>query len=290
MNALVPVVVTFLVYYFSKRYKILLDYPDSRKNHHLPTPQIGGIILFISLLFLFRLNENILFSLGILLSFFFGIIDDAKNLSYKSKFLLESIIALIFVLNSNLTLFGYSGIFVKIFTFFWFLAIVNGFNMIDGLNGLSTGVLLIYSLFLKRYDLSFIYLPIYLFNLFGKFFMGESGTLLSSFLLITILSNSNGELVYLTLFFGYPAYEVVSSFIRRIISGKSPFLPDRKHLHHVFSERFGNVKFLIFAYIISSVFVLLSHKFYGVFIYIFICLFLFAFQRKFERSNSNLNL
>ncbi|WP_234946824.1 MraY family glycosyltransferase [Thermosipho atlanticus] len=226
--------------------------------------------------------------MGVFLSFFFGLIDDVKNLSYKSKFLFESVISLIFVLNTNLTLFGYNGILVKIFTFFWFIAIVNGFNMIDGLNGLSTGVFLIYSLFLKSYNLSFIYLPIYLFNLFGKFFMGESGTLLSSFLLLTFLSKQNNELVFLTVFFGYPAYEVISSFLRRIISGKSPFLPDRKHLHHVFSERFGNITFLFFAYTLSVLFILLSHKLYGVFFYIFICLSLFIFQRKIKGSNGNL--
>lgn len=274
--------VVILTYYFSKKYKILLDFPDARKNHHMPTPQIGGLILFISYFIFLNIHENPLFTLGVFLSFFFGLLDDVKKLSYKIKFLLDAIISLIFVLNSNLTLFGYSGFGVKIFAFFWFLAVANGFNMIDGLNGLSTGVFLIYSLFLKKFDLSFIYFPIFLFNIFGKLFMGESGTLLSAFILVSIASSQTNELVYLTLVFGYPAYEVLSSFLRRTISGKNPFLPDRGHLHHVFSEKFGSLKFLAFAYLLTSVFILLSHKFYGVFIYIFICIFIFIFQRKFQ--------
>lgn len=283
LKIIISFLVVILTYYFSKKFRILLDFPDVRKNHHIPTPQIGGLILFISYFIFLNIHENPLFTVGVFLSFFFGLLDDVKKLTYKVKFLLEAVIAFIFVSNTNLTLFGYKGIGVKIFAFFWFLAIVNGFNMIDGLNGLSTGVFLIYSLFLKRFDLTFIYLPIYLFNIFGKFFMGESGTLLSAFILVSIASTQHtNELVYLTLIFGYPAYEVLSSFLRRIMSGKNPFLPDRGHLHHILFEKFGYIKFLLFAYILTSTFVLLSHKFYGIFIYIFICLFLFVFQRKFQ--------
>jgi len=282
LEIIVPFVVAILTYYFSKKYRILFDFPDARKNHHAPTPQVGGLILFITYLIYLNIHENPLFTLGVFLSFFFGLIDDVKKLSYKAKFLLESLISLVFVLNFDLTLFGHSGLLVKIFAFFWFLAIANGFNMIDGLNGLSTGVFLIYSLFLKRFDLSFAYLPIFIFNVFGKIFMGESGTLLSAFLLISIASNHTNELVYLTLFFGYPAYEVVSSFLRRIISGKSPFLPDRGHLHHIFSEKFGKINFLVFTYILNSVFILLPHKLYSISIYVLICIFIFIFQRKLQ--------
>ncbi|MBB6062833.1 UDP-GlcNAc:undecaprenyl-phosphate GlcNAc-1-phosphate transferase [Thermosipho japonicus] len=269
MKLLAYFLITLVIYFFSKKYNILLDYPTERKNHHKPTPQIGGVILFTILLFFFDYPFLILFSLLL-----FGILDDMFKLSYKQKFVFEIIIALYIVFKYNITLFGMRNIFTNIFAIFWIIAFLNGLNMIDGLNGLSTGVSIIYLSMLSQFELALSYFPIYIFNFFGKLFMGESGILITGFILLSSALLIENDMVYLTIFFGYPFYEVVASFIRRVISKENPFLADRKHLHHILSKKMGNL-FLPFSYLLTFLFASLPKSYMSIFYYLSISIILF---------------
>lgn len=280
MNLVFYFLVTSIILYISNKYKLLLDYPTQRKNHLIPVPQIGGVILFFNLLLFFDYPFYIL-----LLLFIAGILDDIFKLSYKYKFIFETVIAIYIVLTHKLTLFGFHNIFTNIFAIFWIIAFLNGLNMIDGLNGLSTGISIIYLSILKQPHLSLMYLPIYIFNFFGKLFMGESGILITGYLLIHSAMPIENDMVYLTLFFGYPFYEVVSSFIRRIISKTNPFLADRKHLHHVLPKKIGNL-FLPLAYLLTFGFTLLPRNYISILIYATISLIIFSIQYKYIKNKT----
>jgi UDP-GlcNAc:undecaprenyl-phosphate GlcNAc-1-phosphate transferase len=128
----------------------IVDRPDGNlKKHEKPVAYLGGLAVYLS--FLFSLAFTFDFRtevLGLLLSgtiiILLGIIDDLKVLGPKFKLIGQAIA--VFVLIK-------SGIYIKIvflpypiclfLTFFWLMAIINAFNIIDVMDGLSTGVGLI---------------------------------------------------------------------------------------------------------------------------------------------------
>ena len=79
---------------------------------------------------------------------------------------------------------------------------------------------------------------IYIFNFFGKIFLGDGGTYLVSFIGGIILINfSNDNYIvspyYIVALLWYPAYENLFSIIRKKIFKKSPAIPDNEHLHQL---------------------------------------------------------
>ena len=138
-----------------------------------------------------------------------------------------------------------------LFVTFCVLIILNGSNFIDGMNGLLS--FYIFGVILNCIFLSFIFSDIengkvlLIYGLlilsfislnfpFGKIFLGDSGAYLFAMLLgvwvINFFSmNSNISSWNALLIFFYPTTEVLYSFIRKIYQKKSPFKPDRGHLH-----------------------------------------------------------
>ncbi len=128
----------------------IVDHPDGKlKKHEKPVAYLGGLSVYIA--FLFSLALTFDFSsevLGLLLSgtiiILLGIIDDLKALGPRFKFAGQAIA--VFVLMK-------SGIYIKIvflpysvclfLTFFWMMATINAFNIIDVMDGLTTGTGLI---------------------------------------------------------------------------------------------------------------------------------------------------
>ena len=133
----------------------IVDKPDGElKQHNKPIAYLGGLSVYLS--FLFTLSLSFEFSpevLGLLLSgtiiVLIGIIDDLKPLGPRLKLVGQAIA--VFVLMK-------SGIYIKIvfipppvclvLTFLWLMATINAFNIIDVMDGLSTGVALFVSLVL----------------------------------------------------------------------------------------------------------------------------------------------
>ena len=95
--------------------------------------------------------------------------------------------------------------------------------------------------------LIYILLPLYFFNFKkeNKVFLGDSGSLflggVVSIYVIYILSNSYiikpnydlHKIIFVISILSYPIFDVVRIFFIRILNGKSPFLPDKKHIHHI---------------------------------------------------------
>ena len=250
------------------RYKIakyikIIDLPNDRKIHKVPTPLTGGIGYFLTitilLFYIFFKNqiniEKFISLISIYTIFFFiGLLDDVKTLSAKlrSFLIITSLIILIifdsdFIIhNLNFKSFNSSynlNFYSYLFTIFCVFALYNALNFIDGCNGSAVSIILFWSiyLFIKNPNIIylifiFISLLIFIYNLSGKIFLGNSGTSLISifFSLSVITEHANGTLyadeVLLILLF--PGLDMIRVTIQRLLSKKKIYNPDKTHFHH----------------------------------------------------------
>ena len=153
------------------------------------------------------------------------------------------------------------------FTVVLVVLIINAINLIDGIDGLASGLciltVVVYTVMLIKVDLAKyavitvaalgVLLPFYLYNVYGtsakrtKIFMGDAGSLTMGYLVAAIavkasvFSDSMFEEKSQAYYFIYafsillvPVLDVMRLFIHRIIHKRSPFYPDRCHIHHKF--------------------------------------------------------
>lgn len=261
-----------------------MEYPNERKTHTQPVPLIGGVVLFISIIILSKIGliENRFVSdFSFYLIFVIGILDDIFELPYYMKLVMQILVGIIYS-RSNLVMITDNYTIDRVATVIWFTVIMNAFNLIDGINGLLLGVSLIYSAFTGSLWLVLPLFILLLFNLDEKIFMGDSGAFMLSYIFISNnLTNLPTELPKIVIFFGYPIYEITSSFFRRILIKKNPFKPDRYHLHYIGSEQFGLPVFLILAYSLTLGFVLISSQKFNWLIYLCIYAIIFVYQLNF---------
>ena len=148
----------FLIYFFSffsKKFN-LIDYPGHRKLHSGEIPLIGGLCIYVSIIlttFFFEYSYEIkliLYSSGLIL--FFGLIDDSKQIGVTIRLSAQIITSLI-VINGGLSIVDLGeyyyfdafnlGILKFLMTCIAILALTNGINFIDGIDGLASGTILI---------------------------------------------------------------------------------------------------------------------------------------------------
>ena len=159
LSAVMAAIFTPLTIKLAKKIGIM-DIPnDARKIQKEPMPRLGGLAFImsflISCLFVFatyEVNDNINlmgFFLGAAIVAMTGFIDDAKGLKPWVKLLGQSIAAICVILSGVrifyveipfLDLYGLNDIVSIIITFCWIVGVTNAFNLIDGLDGLATGV------------------------------------------------------------------------------------------------------------------------------------------------------
>ena len=275
ITAFVVAMVTIpLVIRLVNKYR-LLDHPDERKDHLMPTPTLGGIAIITGMVISILLWYPYSYSNEIATSFFsmavlfgMGIIDDLKDLSAKYKFIVEiALTALIALSGLRITTFGgLLGIEAiplsaqYTITIFAIVGITNAFNLIDGIDGLAGGLsfmtLVALGLFLTMSgDNSFALVAFALaggvlaflyFNMNpAKIFMGDTGSLVLGFviaILCTRLIGFNAITLNAVLtqapMFAFalvliPIFDTMRVFAIRIWKGRSPFSPDRTHIHHL---------------------------------------------------------
>lgn len=261
-------------------YKDLMDNPNNRSSHKAKTPTLGGVSFYVSIVmgllvlkFVDLSNLSINLVAGLTILFVVGLKDDLMVLSAKSKFL-SQILAVTFILIipefQNISFFGFCNIssfhsWVSIFLgYFIFLSIINGYNLIDGIDGLASMVgIVIFSvfslLFYKTENYFFFLLAIIgvafliaflRFNLSNdkKIFMGDTGSMVVGFLIgVLVLRlfnldstkfssiglNPKNTLLLATAMLIVPFIDVLRVFIIRLMNKKKPFSPDRNHIHHV---------------------------------------------------------
>ena len=311
------IIFSFIAFWLSKYSKNIgtklgvLDYPDKiRKLHATPTPQIGGIIIYIIIVldFFFAKNSNLDLFYILWISFFFilGFIDDKYKTKWSVKFIIPIIFFLIYININNDILINeiYSETFKKIinikniyyinifFTLLCVLLLLNSINMIDGHNGICV----IYSIYcfvylflLSNNNLNEIFLIIMptlfvitYFNLKNKIFLGNSGSfLLSGILSYYLIINNNYfdkisvEKIFLLLII--PGLDMFRLFITRINNHKNPFSADRNHLHHLISDIYGDKTafFVIFFLILIVNFINLFFQSLSILV-IFFSIFLYS--------------
>jgi len=259
--------------------KNLMDVPDHRKLNKAVVPTLGGIAIFIglnlsSLLFMpteTAVELRFLFA-AIILMFFIGLKDDILIISAKKKFAVQIIAAAILVVLGKYQiteLYGLFGIHHLIpaisipLSILIFLFLINAINLIDGIDGLASGITLLVSSCLGVWfymtgniaygvictALAGSLLAFLRFNLWGgknKIFMGDTGSLILGvvvsamiikFIHLNSISTSEfrieqAPLLALSLLI-IPITDTLRVFTIRIYNKKSPFSPDMNHLHHL---------------------------------------------------------
>lgn len=272
----------------SEKFKII-DHPiEKRKVHAKPTPLIGGIVIIINL-FLINLylilsnqisNIDILILIFCTISFFIGFIDDIKKVSSLKKLILIGIAYLFigffdkslflkYLFSETTSDFYYLNIFSITFTILCILLLVNAFNLSDGLNCLAIVIAIIWLVYIfilfKKINSSYFVIILSLllmipFNFKGKFFLGDSGSLiLGSLIGIIFITSYNQEFDFyknkisfesIFIIFMIPGLDMFRLFIERILKRKNPFLADDNHLHHFMYKIFNLNLTLIFYFLL----------------------------------------
>lgn len=244
----------------------IMDQPGERKVHQQPVPRVGGIAFgfgaFASILWWgAKDNTTLAVLLGGLIILGFGVWDDRVNLHYRVKLLGQVLAALAVILIGEIRFESVPFLFdaelplwigIPV-TVVFLVAVSNAVNLSDGLDGLAGGLSFLslsgiaYLAYISN-DSTVLLLTIpFLGGLLGflryntypaRIFLGDGGSQLLGFImgvLAILLTNSNREPFSpaLALFLlGLPFLDTLGVAGQRLIEGRSPFVGDRKHVHH----------------------------------------------------------
>jgi UDP-GlcNAc:undecaprenyl-phosphate/decaprenyl-phosphate GlcNAc-1-phosphate transferase len=260
--------------------KNLLDIPDGeRKIHSNRKPTMGGIAIFFSVILVttFFISAGDypypwIVTTGLALMFFTGFKDDLVHIPATKKLLVQIIGSLIVIQIADLHIISFMGLFgvydvpgwvALPITLLTFVFIINAYNLIDGVDGLASGVGIISASFFGVWHLLHgeMGLAILAFSLVGallgflfynfspaKIFMGDTGSLVIGFTLATLavaaINNAtipdkvvhdvySANIINLSLAaLIVPIYDTLRVFTLRILKRGSPFSPGRDHIHH----------------------------------------------------------
>ena len=275
--------------------KRLFDVPDERKVHKRPIPRLGGVTFFPVILFSLcvftavRLMtghgpadtsttdlvcEFLFLTGGLTLLYIVGIADDLIGVRYRKKFLVQIISAAMFPLsglyiNNFYGLFGIYLIPAEVgipLTMLLVVFITNAINLIDGIDGLASGLsmvaLLVFGVLFVHFHmwsyamLAFVtvgvIIPFFSYNVFGsadlgrKIFMGDTGSLTLGYILsffvikycmyepdMLLTMKTSPVLVSFSVLM-VPCLDVIRVVLRRARNKRSLFMPDKTHIHHKF--------------------------------------------------------
>ena len=271
--------------------KHLVDYQnEKRKVHKTSKPTIGGVIIFAAAIFAFCLwfptedrnygltselmitsfNEFKFLLASVLILFFIGVKDDIIGTAPSKKLVGHILVGCILVLMADIRITSMHGIFgfyelpewtSIILSLFTYIVLVNAFNLIDGVDGLASGIGLIGATFFGLWfyfagnvplallcaSVSGSLLAFLIFNFSpAKIFMGDSGSMfigaIMSVLAIkmieydtTALPNAISSLskpILAMSILVYPLFDTIRVFFLRLVKGVSPFTADQNHIHH----------------------------------------------------------
>ena len=258
--------------------KKIFDMPNGRTSHQTPTPRLGGVGVFLSVLLISLLVIDISkfpqlqYALaGSIILFFIGLKDDILSLSPWKKLggqLLATAFIVFFADIRFTSIHGFFGLheisYIQsvIISFFVIILIINAFNLIDGVDGLSGSLAIVSFAVLgvwfylnKSYEIAIICSSMtgslgafLVFNIWAKrrkVFLGDTGALFIGYLLaIFIISfcemNASANVVMpiksvpviaFTILI-VPLLDTARIFLVRILQGRSPFSADKNHIHH----------------------------------------------------------
>lgn len=214
-------------------------------------------------------DYSLFIPLGIM--FIVGVYDDFYKADFKLKFFLQIIVAKILI-DQGYVISNYYGLFglyevpwllAQLSTIFVFLVVVNAINFIDGIDGLAITEIIKAILLIEFFsdgfttlsNLGFLVIcsliPLYYFNFKkkGKVFLGDGGSMFLGTLIMVYLLSILGDnytminefqinkALFCVLVLIYPLTDLLRVFILRLKEGKSPFVADQNHLHHLLHKK-----------------------------------------------------
>lgn len=297
--------------------KRLFDIPDNRKVHETPIPRLGGIsffpVILMSLCFIIGIRyfmdrpvdilwapslfmQYLFFVVGLTLLYLIGVADDLVGVGYRYKFVVQFLAACLFPLsglwiNDLGGLIGLHEIPAWLgmpLTVFLTVYITNAINLIDGIDGLASGLscialglLIIVCVLVSQWTHAFlaaatlgVVMVFYYYNVFSvsgkKLFMGDAGSLtlgyVLSFLILHFWQKTplwdpfamNLNMVTLATLF-IPLLDVIRVFYSRIRERRNPFNPDKNHIHHRLLRTGMRVRTVMATLLMLSLFFVISN-------------------------------
>jgi UDP-GlcNAc:undecaprenyl-phosphate GlcNAc-1-phosphate transferase len=255
----------------------LVDARSGRKVHSRPIPRIGGVAIVIGfyapllglvvahtsmggLLYTDPLVVAGLFGGGVAIALL-GLWDDLRGLSARTKFVAQCAVgvamyALGFQVRAVANPFGPAidlGVVALPFTVIWIVGVMNALNLIDGLDGLASGVAFfaVATNFLVAFNRSEATMALLMVALAGailgfllfnfnpaSIFMGDTGSMFLGFVLATssVVTSQKGAtavaMLVPILALGLPIMDTLLAMVRRFVTGRSLFSADDEHIHH----------------------------------------------------------
>jgi UDP-N-acetylmuramyl pentapeptide phosphotransferase/UDP-N-acetylglucosamine-1-phosphate transferase len=265
---------------------------------------LGGVAIYFATIIVTSIfsadmiHNTLFFVAALVLLFFIGLMDDLLVVAPKKKLLAQIVSALLIVVGANIRISNFMGLFgiyeiptlvSIIVSVFIIVLLINSYNLIDGIDGLASGVGVLISLsfvfiFFRLYDYSTGFLAISMmasllaflyFNLSRqyKIFMGDTGSMVVGFLVafmsikfinlseVDWVKIESSPVVIIAILI-VPLIDTLSVIIIRLMKGKSPISADQNHIHHRvlrlgFNHKqttaiicFSNVLIIAFAYLI----------------------------------------
>ena len=268
---------------YAKKHNIY-DKPEKRKLQRNSVPVMGGFVVFFGavagvLCYMFKhdCSSIIPVLLAMLVMLLVGAWDDVRKLSPSVRFILEILVVTALALYNHYPVNDLHGLWgVHQFspwiawplTIFACVGIINAVNMIDGIDGLSSGICIIVFGFygiLFFYSLDFVHaalcvcligalIPFFIMNVFGgksKMFIGDAGTMMLGIAICDLLMSmlTHGSvcakhvepthfclIAFALAVLAIPVFDTFRVMFGRISRGESPFAPDKTHLHHAFID------------------------------------------------------
>lgn len=297
LSALVSLIAVCWIYFKILKVakdKNIVDNPDARKLQKKPIPVVGGIAVFFGVMFgllmgvvmYYAFNQDVTQSatiftstrllpvvLGMMVMLYVGTLDDIMGLTPKSRFIIEILVILGMIYASGACVDSLHGLW-GVDRFSWWIGvpltvfagvgIINAINMVDGVNGLSSGLCIACCVFfgvaflevndvtnaMLAFSMAAALVPFFVHNVFGdnsRMFIGDAGTMVMGVLMtwFVICSMHDGGYVYaiggnycivamVLAFLAVPVADTLRVMTMRMVKGKSPFNPDKTHLHHAF--------------------------------------------------------
>lgn len=266
----------------------LVDEPGERKVHTIAIPRCGGVGLAIGSIaaILFSIpfeRELVSLVVGSLVIIVFGFLDDRFELNYKWKFL-GQFVAVLVAMSGGLYLsyVPFAGLepgamFITLpLTVIFVIGVTNAVNLSDGLDGLAAGIMLMTfaTIAFLAIDAGGIEAAVMAIAVAGGIvgflwfnthpaivFMGDTGSqfigFMAVFLSVYLTQKVNQALnpALPLLLLGLPILDTLSVMVRRIRAGRSPFSPDKTHIHHsLMNHGFSHAEAVGAIYILQSLF------------------------------------
>lgn len=295
LTTILTLIVRKVAFYFR-----IVDLPDKReggrKIHTRPIPLLGGLAIFVVyFLVLFwqrdyflsgdlELHHLLGFFVGALLLMIGGVLDDKYNLR-PSRQIIFPLLAIAAVILGGVEITKITNPFGSYFNLntlaflsplligLWLLGMMYTTKLLDGVDGLVTGVsgigglvIFLFTMTTRYYQPDIAFAAILLSGACAgflvlnwhpaKIFLGEGGSLLLGYILGVLAIISGGKIAIALLVMGIPILDVAWTIIRRLLQGKNPFkFADQKHLHHrLLALGIGQRKTVLIFYVLSLVF------------------------------------